>query len=246
MAKNSILNNLFQYISSNGTDNNAPIVSPLPEKDTLDTPSKLYYVNQNERKMQEAQQYNQGIANKTIPEPTPFPDFEYPDWMANAKPTPTPSIARKIMNNNINPATKATSNINQPKQGNVANSVLSFLTNKVLPITRKWNIPDAVAAGQFAGEGRLEGLGAALNNFYNYMAYDGREQSMPSFPTPEAGVEAYARLISSDPRYQEAMKHTNNPVKMLQLIHKAGYASRPDYTDFIMSTPEWQYFNQKN
>lgn len=88
MATNSIFDQIFKNISNFGqglvNNSSGPIVSPLPEKDTLDTPGKLNYVQQNERNMWAAHDYNQGIKNGTIPEPTPYPPFQYPDWMANA------------------------------------------------------------------------------------------------------------------------------------------------------------------
>lgn len=126
----------------------------------------------------------------------------------------------------------------------VKSSTADFLNKILLPITRKYGIPDAVSAGQFAGEGRLGGFGAKRNNFYNIAAYDSNPDAAIHYATPEAGVEAYAKLIATNPHYAQAYSARSDPAKMLGLIQKAGYASRPDYSSFIQSTPEWKQYAQ--
>lgn len=126
-----------------------------------------------------------------------------------------------------------------------------FIENTLFPVTDRYGIPRAVAAGQFAGEGRLKGLGASRNNYFNIMAYDGREGDMPGYATPEEGIEAYAKLMSGqykladgnfDTRYVPAYEMRNKPEEMIRKIHALGYATRPDYADFIMSTPEYKKY----
>lgn len=126
----------------------------------------------------------------------------------------------------------------------INSAVQDFLENTVFPITRKYNIPDAVAAGQFAAEGRLTGTGAERNNFFNVMAYDGKEDAMPGFDTPEQGVEKYARVLARDRRYSKAMRKSD-PAEMIKAIKEAGYATRPDYAEFIMQTPEFKKYYRK-
>jgi hypothetical protein len=107
------------------------------------------------------------------------------------------------------------------------------------PIFDKYYLPLPVGMGQYAAEGRNKGLGASRNNFYNIAAYDGKEKGMPSYKTPQEGIEAYAKLITREKRYANAMKHKGNPSRMIDEIHRAGYASRPDYASFVRSTPEY-------
>lgn len=129
-----------------------------------------------------------------------------------------------------------------------------FIEGTLLPITRKYNIPDAVAAGQFAAEGRMEGLGASRNNFFNLGAYDNNVNNAFGYDTPEAGIEAYAKLIAE--RYIEALTN-QNPEEALAIIQSLGYAGDPktysdrasngydSYKDFIMNTPEFRYYSQQ-
>lgn len=128
-----------------------------------------------------------------------------------------------------------------------------FIDQVVAPLSKKYQVPLSVAASQFAGEGRLKGLGAERNNFYNIAAYDSDPNQAVRYPTPEAGVEAYMKLMSgqyklangkTDTRYLPAYKLRNNPEAMLRKIKELGYASRPDYPEFIMSTPEWKKYHK--
>lgn len=131
--------------------------------------------------------------------------------------------------------------------------VQAFLEETVFPITREAGIHDAVAAGQFAGEGRFTGLGADRNNFYNINAVDKNPNLAYGYDTPQAGVEAYADLIKR--RYASALE-TQDPRQMLQLIQELNYAGDPStyakrsdsgygsYADFVSSTPEYRFYDQ--
>ena len=128
----------------------------------------------------------------------------------------------------------------------------NFLRNRVLPITRRYDLPDAVVAGMYAAEGRTGGLGASRNNYFNIGAFDSNLNNTHRYNTPEEGIEAYAKLLSGkyelgergsgkfDQRYLPAYELRKDPVSMLRKIKELGYASREDYPEFIMSTPEWQ------
>lgn len=50
------------------------------------------------------------------------------------------------------------------------------------------------------------------------------------YATAEESFTDHAKLISTAPRYREAMRHTNDPYLFAAEIHKAGYATDPDYT----------------
>lgn len=122
------------------------------------------------------------------------------------------------------------------------NQKLSGMEGVIKKVADQFGIPMAVAYGQYAAEGRNKGLGASRNNFYNVQAYDNYEDQMPTFKTPEEGVKAWAKVIAHDPRYAQAMKLRGNPAAMMQAIQEAGYATRPDYAQFVMSTPEFQKY----
>lgn len=133
-------------------------------------------------------------------------------------------------------------------------SSIDEFKNIALPIFKRYEIPPSVGMGQFAAEGRLGGLGASRNNFYNISAYSSNPNAAQSYNTPEEGVEAYAKLLSGkyeldhigsgkfDTRYLPAYQLRKDPKAMIRKIHQLGYASRPDYAEFVMSTPEWQEF----
>lgn len=127
-----------------------------------------------------------------------------------------------------------------------------FLESVVFPVTRQAGIPDAVAAGQFAAEGRMSGLGADRNNFFNLGAFDSNPNNAYSYQNPQAGVQAYADLLTGD-RFAPALQN-EDPVAVLRAIQQLGYAGDPrtygrrsdsgysSYADFIMNTPEWRYY----
>jgi len=128
------------------------------------------------------------------------------------------------------------------------------------PIFEQYGIPMQVAMGQFAAEGRLDGMGAKRNNFYNIGAFDSNPRAAMRYQTPEEGIEAYAKLLSGkytlqngrvENRYQPAYELRNDPAAMIRMIEQAGYAGDPktygrranngfrSYSDFVMATPEW-------
>jgi hypothetical protein len=133
-----------------------------------------------------------------------------------------------------------------------------FLPKVVLPITRQYKIPDPIAAGQWAAEGRGAGLGANRNNFFNLGAVDSNPNNAASFDTPQAGIEAYAKFLTS-PQWANGVKNVvpnyfSNPLTALKQIEQQGYAGDKRtykkrsntgfdrYWKFIMSTPEWKQY----
>lgn len=177
------------------------------------------------------------------PTPTPIPQYRAP---STPNPTPVPGVR-------------------------VADEVEQFIVDTILPITREYGIPDAVAAGQFAQEGRFKGVGAELNNYYNVgftdsLAESGQYHQVPRYESPEAGIEAYARFITgqaNDDFYangvdgsrsgkigkkqlQEiAKKYKNDPVGFLQAIGPMYSSQGHEYYQNIMQTPEFRRFYYK-
>lgn len=131
-------------------------------------------------------------------------------------------------------------------------TVQNFLETTVFPVTDKYRIPRAVAAGQFAQEGRLQGLGASRNNYYNIGAFDSNVNNAYRYASPEDGVRAWANLITGQSgaspaqlaKYGRAVGLLD-PADWLGVIKESGYASDPNYDTNIMNTPEYKaYVNQ--
>lgn len=145
-----------------------------------------------------------------------------------------------------------------------------FIDNTILPIGRKYKAPDAVMTGMFGAEGRLSGLGANRNNFYNIAAYDSDPNSANYYDTPEKGVEAFARFITGQAdnydtpehkkMYQDAFaqfQKDGDPAAYMLAVQNANYAGDPatyaqratndygSYSDFVINTPEYRRHNYK-
>ena len=229
------------------------LASPIPEDRIMpddDTPQgakKVYYPGQYDYIRDMVSRYGGSpdrwsqLYEKAVRDPG-FSGNYYNQPTATPTPTPTPkdSFLRSVTPTPM----QGMQQVLSAQDISIPQDVDSFLQKTVFPITSKYGIPNAVAAGQFAGEGRFKGLGADRKNYYNVMAYDGKEGQMPSFNTPEEGVEVYAKTIAKDPRYANAMKVAKDPKRMIKEIHKAGYATRPDYAEFVASTPEFQKYSQ--
>lgn len=146
--------------------------------------------------------------------------------------------------------------------------VKKFLEEVVFPVTRAYQIHDAAAAGQFAAEGRLDGVGASLNNHFNVGFTDSKADSgdystVPKYDTPKAGVEAYARFITGqadDEMYANGVdgskwgkigkkqlqeiykKYKNNPEQFLKMISPMYSSLGSEYARRTMNTPEYRTY----
>lgn len=58
-----------------------------------------------------------------------------------------------------------------------------------------------------------------------FRAYDNAAQSF----------DDYAKMISSNPRYKNALQYTDNPEQYITEVAKSGYATDPNYADSIIS-----------
>lgn len=144
---------------------------------------------------------------------------------------------------------------------NVLPTSPEFIPQVILPITRKYGIPDPVAAAQFAIEGRGKGLGASRNNFFNLGAIDTNPGNAYSYKTPQEGVEAYAKFLTAptwaNGRQNIAPRFFNDPLSTIKQIEEQGYAGDKNtykqraknnfdrYWKFAISTPEWKTYSQK-
>ncbi len=58
-----------------------------------------------------------------------------------------------------------------------------------------------------------------------FRAYDSLEES----------VNDYVRFVQENPRYQQALKSASDSTDYIRELHKAGYATDPDYADKVLS-----------
>lgn len=186
------------------------------------------------------------------PKPSPTPDpsliahgwFLHPDNIYRdfpyQEPTPTPTQAPRVQR--------------IPPSG-TRPAIDNNLEQNILPITRKYGIPDALAASQYAAEGRgtHKYAVAPYNNPYNIGAFDSNPDAARRYATIEEGVAAYAQLLRDDPRYKfdptADLMTTLNNVASIYAGDPATYAQRANngyntYKDFLMATPEWRQYSR--
>lgn len=62
-----------------------------------------------------------------------------------------------------------------------------------------------------------------------------RREPFRTYNSPAESVADFANFIQKNPRYQSALDNADNPEKFLQEIHRAGYATDPDYSKKVVS-----------
>lgn len=83
--------------------------------------------------------------------------------------------------------------------------------------------------------------------------YDGEwvieTHTFETFTSPLQSMLAYVVKISQDERYKAAWVHRHDPILYFQEIHKAGYATDPDYAKKLASIyesfPDWEAKDEK-
>jgi len=65
--------------------------------------------------------------------------------------------------------------------------------------------------------------GVAVKEQAQFRSYDSYQDSFND----------YVDFLQTQPRYQDALKQTSNPEKFIEGLHKAGYATDPEYSDKI-------------
>lgn len=126
--------------------------------------------------------------------------------------------------------------------------------NSTDQILAKYALPLPLFYGMRDAEGGVIGQ----NNVMNMNATDSNPSGAYDYPTPEAGIEDWARTIAESPRYSKAYQVRQDPVAMLEQIALAGYAGDPKtwkqrsiaqggagktydtYPQFVMDTPGWK------
>lgn len=183
-------------------------------------------------------------------EPSPFTGHRnmYKNWaFANPTPTPTPTPQAYVL------GTKARDQLDFSNSDDFA--------QVAIPLAEKYKFPASIAMGQYAGETRgRKGTMADRNNFYNLGAVDSDPNRATSFETPEQGIEAYLKFITGQApvdfygngafgkqKHMEAYNEYQQALDedmYLQRIKDMGYASRPDYVEFIKSIPEYRKYKK--
>ncbi len=66
-------------------------------------------------------------------------------------------------------------------------------------------------------------------------AFNRRVEPFRSYHSPEDAVADFANFVQSQPRYAGALKVADNPEAFLRALHRAGYATDPNYGDKLVS-----------
>jgi hypothetical protein len=142
-----------------------------------------------------------------------------------------------------------------------------FLDTVVIPMAERYGVHPAIAAGQFALEGRLAGIGAKRNNFFNIGNSDskvaealktGDYSKLPKYDSPEAGTERYMDFITGnaeDSMYSNGIeqkkmfkrnwqKNRNNPELFLKNIGGIYASTGDEYYKSTMNTPEYKKYSK--
>ncbi len=64
--------------------------------------------------------------------------------------------------------------------------------------------------------------------------------SFRSYPSYEDSFSDYAQFLQTNPRYAQALQHTDDPHQFVRQLQEAGYATDPDYADkvsAVMNSP---------
>lgn len=174
-------------------------------------------------------------------------DTPVPSLMPAKSPTPSPTIAPTATPTTMpTPTPTQTPSVGAPKsvQG-VDQSFVDILNNKILPITRQYDIPDAVVAAQAgaeSGHGKSD-IHRDYNNYFS-LKFGGK---MHHYENIENGVRDYALTIKNMVPNLEQLK--NNPLAVMQAMqgHKTGNfegdnTNPMQYVYDVSHTPEWQAY----
>lgn len=233
--------------------------SPIPNytpKDQVNkiSPKALPQMQADNYYMDRNNQVNSLYPPKTTPSPKPA-YVSVANASANTmKPAPTKSIAQKIIptlkDTNVPKTTKPTATLTVATQPSnaiaapIANQ--DYLEKEVLPRTRKYGIPDALAAGQWAAEGRF--VNPKNNNWFNLM-YDGKVHPYQSL---DNHVADYALTLKNLLKNQgidiTSKKDAMEILKLLQSGKTRFEGHQPDpqhYVNLVSSTPEFKKYYKK-
>ncbi len=65
--------------------------------------------------------------------------------------------------------------------------------------------------------------GVAVKEQAQFRSYENYQQSF----------DDYVDFLQTQPRYRQALEHTDNPERFVEELHKAGYATDPAYAEKV-------------
>ena len=246
-----------------GQFNGQPVNSEMPVPEMTDTQGVDNFMGVNPEVERGILDWVLSLLNTRQVSPVPGTDFEnavpveeliakYAGAAPTASPTAVPTQVPTVA------PTAGVAPTASPTQPDTSDGYV-VPPNPVGEILAKYHIPDPI----FYGMRQAEGGNIGKNNPMNLGAPDSAPQNAFNYDSPEAGIEAFARLIATDPRYAKAIALNNNPKAMLEEIVRAGYAGDPStwkqrsieqggagkyfdtYQDFVMSLDGWRdYYDE--
>lgn len=128
-------------------------------------------------------------------------------------------------------------------------SNIEYLNSVVLPLTRKYGIPDELAAGQWAAEGRY--VNPETNNFWNLM-YGGQVHPYENMDNMARDYDLTLKDIMSRNMGKDKESFNYGDYDVMTLLNALqsgqsgnfeGHSPRPlEYVDLVSNTPEFRYF----
>ena len=91
-----------------------------------------------------------------------------------------------------------------------------------------YNLFNIKADGRWDGE-------RAIKQTLEYRDGIARQEQAPfrAYGSYAESFEDYVRFLKSQPRYQEALDHAADPAAFIRALHKAGYATDPNYSEKV-------------
>lgn len=170
---------------------------------------------------------------------------------------PIPPMKDEVVPSQVvlqNPDTEFADYIRSQASADAAPENIYYLVNNVLPLTRKYGIPDAVAAGQWAAEGRF--MRPSNNNYWNLMWRNSPEEDLRVWPYEniENNVRDYDLTLRnlaslglgiSQDQFGYDKYAPDEIIRAIQSGPQRFEMHSPyptEYIDLVLNTPEYRYF----
>ena len=183
-----------------------------------------------------------------------FLGIKYPNIQQNNKSilgTQNPTSQQALIKTSITPTpTPPPSVITPAPQSLIHSEFADILNNRILPITRQYGIPDAMAASQAAHESGYGTSDAAQknNNFFGLMHFDKNTgtRSIHYFATPEESAHFYGQTVKAIvPNLEQYKTATLSALKALQSGKQKYEGDNPNpmqYVYDVSQNPYWQAY----